>query len=82
MPCAPGVPYALICFEANGAKHDPGALVPRECGGVFARNDGVGCLKIESELPRRRRLLGVALRQSEDFDAAGGDADRMFELRR
>jgi hypothetical protein len=48
VPCAPGVPCALISLTANGSKHAPGAMLPRECGGVFARRDRGGCLKIES----------------------------------
>src|SRR5471032_2085653 len=32
------------------------------------------------ELRRRRRLLAVALRQREDFEAVGRDADRMLKL--
>jgi hypothetical protein len=37
---------------------------------------------IRAGLCRDRRLLAVALRQCEDFDAGRCHADRMFELRR
>src|SRR5258705_10263753 len=36
----------------------------------------------ERRLRPGRRLLAVALREREDFDAGRGDADRMLELRR
>src|SRR5829696_1438519 len=35
-----------------------------------------------AQLCRSKRLLAVALRQRKNFDAVGGHADRMFELRR
>src|SRR6266446_2605095 len=52
------------------------------CRSIFAISNCQMTAWPRGKSGRYRRLLAVALRQREDFDAVRGHADRMLELRR
>src|SRR4030088_935597 len=73
---------SLSWFCADGWLTSPRLRRGRIASAVRSAGRGNAGGTAEPGLPRRRRFLGVALRQREDFDAIAGDADRMLELRR
>ena len=75
-----------------GAARQPSGLHGRECIAVAVLRQRADVREAEMIATQRvgqdrklrccQRLLAVALRQREDFDAGGGDAYRVLELRR